>query len=115
MAQWICYNPGCVDEKGAPGKRFDGQKCSCGVDVKNPRHAPYIKKVETIHYDAPDPIIKGRGCNVAACDKKPVTGRMATGVPACVTCEKCKASPEFKQVTTGDGDVPQDGDFEIAK
>ena len=113
MKLWICRN--CLsdpNENGfcAVGRKFEADKpvCpTCGADRSNPRHAPYIGECEVIHFDPPDPILKGRGTNRAACDTSIVIGSpqphdgvgikpyFGTAHRNVVNCRACMASEVF--------------------
>lgn len=120
MARWICWN--CIDTATmTAGKTFEADEplCSCGVDGKNPRHMSLIVECCTVHFDPPDPVIKGRGKNIFACNRQPAITtpfECFSGEYAAVNCKQCLATEECKAAKkSGRRYVPTEGDFVYCK
>jgi hypothetical protein len=112
MKLFICRN--CFADKPSesgspvPGYKFyaDLPVCpKCTADQRNPRHMHYIAECEVIHFDPPDPVLRDRGTNVAACDPsikigglqegETVKPNFGTGHRSVVNCPKCMESEAF--------------------
>lgn len=113
MGLYRCMN--CTGPKGRPGKDFEGVKEQCPECGALP---PSIVERACIHFDAPSGIA-GRGANDAACNPGlRIHGgnqnMMMTGVPAAVTCPKCRKTDLWQSAaeamgiptTPADKDVP---------
>lgn len=80
----------------------DDPVCPCGIDGRDPEMAGIIRPVETIHFDPPHPVVKGRGTRQAACGHGrvgSVVGRsmvLASGERDAVNCKACKETAVFK-------------------
>ena len=89
------------------GKEFvsESPKCVCGVDpATDPRHAALLTELATIHYDPPSGI-GSLGVGTLACNPaRKVAGSRATGVPAVVNCERCRATDAWKTAHRAEGD-----------
>lgn len=98
MNLWICFN--CHDPaKGIPGYPFEGEHPVCPACTLDGRTGDGVRLVVprvAIHFDPPHAVVRGRGSNLAACDGKPIMGRMGTGEPSVVTCPACKATDAFR-------------------
>lgn len=114
---WLCWN--CTNEKGLPGKPFEGDLpvCPCGVDGRLAEYKPYVVKREVIHYDPPHDVLKSRGVRKHACDGVEVgKGPMASGHPAAVTCPKCQATEAYRAACAlfGEPVVEAKADFAVS-
>lgn len=110
MAKYRCLNKRCWDSpNGAMGHDFAAEQpiCDkCGVDGRDVRFGHLVMPLVTIHYCPPHPAVDGVGKDYIACT--PTTkvwgvgkkGEQITGEPSAVTCDKCKAAPEFPKEWT---------------
>ena len=75
----------------------------CDINsLAEPRYSGIVQRLKTIHYDPPDPKVKGKGQGKYACNGRPVRGtehEAATGEPGAVNCEACKATDAYQGVT----------------